>query len=699
MSQALSLSANLPPVKLIALYESLNHVLLQREWPALLSSIVTQASALLHACCGELYLCAAARRGLELAHSRNDAPGDGLHPGWGKGIADRALQMGRAMVDEEPVANSASTHALRFTSAAVPFTPPDGLAGVLVLGDATPQRFTPPDLDLLAVFVGLITGVLYQATQLEQSRRRLTALEVAGKVSSQLRGAHSLDAALKLLLDEILSGLALVNGSIWVYDEANDELVRTLARGMHAQLPARLSPSAGIPGWVFTTCQPYTSREFGNDPYAPLPVRAESPVGWGGVCAPLRLAGEMIGTIFVTTQLPRELSADESQLVSQLAEMIDQGLHASREPLDTPLNVQRLGALRTVDSAITASLDPHVTLNVILDQVTTRLSVSAADILLLAKGTQVLEHAAGRGFYTDIITHSRISLGAESGWNDIKQAFASRRCTVVPDLTRAGQPFGRPELLAAEGFITYFAVPLIARGQVKGVLELFNRRVLNPDPAWIDFLEALAAQAAIAIDNATLFSDLQRSNAELAQAYDTTLEGWSHALDLRDRETEDHTRRVSEMTVHLAKFIGVNDDDLVHIRRGALLHDIGKMGTPDSILSKPGPLSDEEWQIMRKHPVYAYEMLSPIAFLRPALDIPYCHHEKWDGTGYPRGLKGEQIPLWARIFAVVDVWDALSSDRPYRSAWPTEQVQQYLLQGAGTHFDPEIVAAFLTMLA
>ena len=179
------------------------------------------------------------------------------------------------------------------------------------------------------------------------------------------------------------------------------------------------------------------------------------------------------------------------------------------------------------------------------------------------------------------------------------------------------------------------------------MLEVLHRAPLGLDAEWQNFLEALAARAAIAIDNATLFDDLQRSNIDLMLAYDATLEGWARALDLRSKETERHTERVTEMTMRLARTMGIGDKELVHIRRGALLHDIGKIGIPDSILLQPGPLTDEEWLLMRKHPQLAFEMLQPIAYLRPALDIPYAHHEHWDGTGYPRGLKGEQIP-WRR---------------------------------------------------
>ena len=193
-------------------------------------------------------------------------------------------------------------------------------------------------------------------------------------------------------------------------------------------------------------------------------------------------------------------------------------------------------------------------------------------------------------------------------------------------------------------------------------------------------------------------ADLAEVNTRLSQAYDATIEGWSCALDLRDHETEGHSRRVTEMTLRLACAVSVPEAALVHLRRGALLHDIGKMGVPDCILLKPGPLDAEEWEIMRRHPALAHKMLAPAGFLRPALEIPFCHHEKWDGTGYPQGLQGTEIPLAARLFAIVDVWDALSSDRPYRPAWPRERVLDHLCSLAGTHFDPELVPVFLSLI-
>ena len=238
----------------------------------------------------------------------------------------------------------------------------------------------------------------------------------------------------------------------------------------------------------------------------------------------------------------------------------------------------------------------------------------------------------------------------------------------------------------------------MVKGKVKGVLEMFQRTPLQPYPEWLDFLNTLAGQAAIAIENSALFENLERSNQELSQAYDATIVGWSRALDLRDRETEGHTLRVTEMTLNLARAFGLPEEQLFYVRWGALLHDIGKMGVPDHILLKPGALTEEEWLLMRSHPEIAHDLLKPIAFLAPALDIPYCHHEKWDGTGYPRGLKGEDIPLVARLFAVVDVWDALRSDRPYRLAWPRGKTLEHIKSLSGTHFDPKAVESFLELI-
>ena len=355
--------------------------------------------------------------------------------------------------------------------------------------------------------------------------------------------------------------------------------------------------------------------------------------------------------------------------------------------------LDRLAALRAIDLAITSSLDLRLTLDIFLDQVSTQLRVDAVAVLLHNAGQGALSVAAARGFRSASYLQARVRLGeGRAGRAALERRLVSEVGTVALEPTSR-----RTGLLSADRFVSYYGLPLVAKGQLLGVLELFHRTPLAAEPEWVEFVEALAGQAAIAIENAKLFDGLQRSNQSLMLAYDATIEGWSRALDLRDKETEGHSQRVTELTLRLAQLMHMPEAELVHVRRGALLHDIGKMGVPDRILLKPGPLTDEEWVIMRQHPTFAHQLLSPISFLQPALDIPYCHHEKWDGTGYPRGLQGEAIPLAARVFAVVDVYDALTSERPYRPAWPADCVLGHLRALAGTHFDPRVVEAFLGM--
>jgi len=350
-----------------------------------------------------------------------------------------------------------------------------------------------------------------------------------------------------------------------------------------------------------------------------------------------------------------------------------------------------LAALREIDLAIASSFDLGVSLNILVSYAIKLLAVDAVTILRLNSQLRTLDYIAGSGFRTNIVKTSSVKINKSYAG----KAVLEQKVLQIPDMTKESDNLFSFGFLDGEDFASYYGAPLIVKGKAIGVMEVFSRSMIERDKDWFDFFKSLAGQAAIAMDNLTLFNDLQQSNLELLMAYDATIKGWSHAMDLRDRETEGHTLRVTELTLKLAESMGISKQDLVHVRRGALLHDIGKLGVPDQILLKPDKLTNEEWEIMHQHPNYALEMLKPISYLRPALDIPYCHHEKWDGSGYPRGLKGEQIPLMARIFAVVDVWDALTSDRPYRPAWTEEKALEYIREQAGLHFDPDIVDAFL----
>ncbi|HVN16708.1 MAG TPA: HD domain-containing phosphohydrolase [Anaerolineales bacterium] len=354
---------------------------------------------------------------------------------------------------------------------------------------------------------------------------------------------------------------------------------------------------------------------------------------------------------------------------------------------------QQLLALHEIDMAIVSHYDLQQMLNVILGNVLAQLKVDAASVLLLDPSGQKLGSAFTRGFRTK--SRKELSAGGEF----VAQNVLERGKMTILDLSQAVRQT-KTGLLQKEAFVFYCGMPLVAKGKVKGVLEVFQRAPFEPAREWLEFIQAFAVQIAIAIDSVQLIEDLRVSNANLIKAYDETLIGWSQAMDFRDRETEGHSQRVAQMTVELAQTLGIADEDsLKYIRWGALLHDMGKIAIPDSILYKNDKLTpgDEE-VIMRRHPEIAYKMLSPISFLRPALDIPYCHHEKWDGTGYPRGLKGEEIPLAARIFAVVDVWDALRSDRPYRKAWSEEEALKYIWDHSGMSFEPRIVEAFMNLM-
>jgi HD-GYP domain-containing protein (c-di-GMP phosphodiesterase class II) len=353
---------------------------------------------------------------------------------------------------------------------------------------------------------------------------------------------------------------------------------------------------------------------------------------------------------------------------------------------------RELESLHTIDLAIASSLELDKVLAVILDQAVARLGVDAADVLLL-DGDGFLSLGARIGFRTEALLHTRL----KAGEGFAGRAMQSEGAIIVSDLDTKAEGFRRSPAFAAEGFFFYAGRRLTVKGRIEGVLELYRRSPFRHYHSWELYFETLAGQAAVALDNSALLRGLRRANEELLRANEATIEGWAEALELRDRETEGHSRRVTGMTLDLAARFGISGEELDRVRHGALLHDIGKMGIPDAILLKPGPLSEEEFAIMKRHPLIARDLLSRLSFLDRSLDIPYCHHEKWDGSGYPNGLSGKAIPLAARLFAVVDVWDALRSDRPYRKAWPEERVLGHLASLAGTHFDPEAIEAFLAL--
>jgi putative nucleotidyltransferase with HDIG domain len=527
----------------------------------------------------------------------------------------------------------------------------------------------------------------------KQSRRQAARAEALLRVAARLNAQLDLETLLDAICEEVARALNTPVSLIALYDEKESAFFSSTAKGIRHDL---IRGMESFPKTLYDE----TIQEFGTVFATPdlrvfsrlpnLPLLKELNLR-SMAFATMKYEQELIGTLTaITAGESRSFTEDELLLLQGLADQAALAINNTRLYKDAHRRLEHLQALRAIDIAISSNHNLQDTLNVVLEQITQQLQVDAAAILILDEAKQKLEFGRSRGFLTSSLQYTSLSIGQGLAGRAVQQ----RQTVHVADLQLDLQTLANATSLSKEGFVSYFATPLISQGQVKGVLEIFHRSPLTPDEEWLGFLETLAGQAAIAIENTTLFEDLQRTNDELLKAYDATIEGWSHALDLRDHETEGHTQRVTELTLELARAYGFSGRDLIYIRWGALLHDIGKMGVPDRILLKEGPLTEDEWKIMWQHPVYAHEMLRTIQYLRPALDIPYCHHEKWDGSGYPRGLKGEEIPLLARLFAVVDVWDALTSQRPYRAAWSPEKTLAHIRAGSGQHFDPHVVEVF-----
>ena len=569
------------------------------------------------------------------------------------------------------------------------------------------HTFSGSRLFLLSLFVAIVTAVVAQPLRDRGQlfidrlffREKYDATLMLQRVSRTAAAVLDLDRLTQLILAEVTTTLQIERAAFFTRQEDSDEFSLIAHLGMGPSPHFKLGATNPIVLWLAQNQRPLTRSN--------MDILPQFKALWGHerldlnliaaeLFIPLLVSGSLVGFLALGPKRSGLSFSEDDQLTlttlaNQTAVAIENArLYAiarqeiqerKRAEAQLQLQFRRLSALHTIDLSITNSVNLVAQLQVLLEQVISQQQVDAAAVLLLNPNSKTLEYAASRGFRSSALQFTRL----KSGDGLAGQAAKEQTIINIPDLTKTDTPLSKSQLLLSEHFVTYFGVPLVAKGQIKGVLEVFHRSKLEPDAEWLDFLESLATQAAVVLDNVSLFNDLQESNIALQQAYKNTLEGWSRALELRDRGTEGHSQRVTELTLYLAQRLGINREELTHIRRGALLHDIGKMGIPDNLLQKPGPLTVEDAKVMQQHPVYAYELLSSIPFLHPALDIPYCHHEKWDGTGYPRGLKEEEIPLSARIFAVADVWDALNSNRPYRNAWSREEALDYIREQSGKY--------------
>lgn len=520
----------------------------------------------------------------------------------------------------------------------------------------------------------------------EQRVRHL--LEQARRHAEQLAAVNTLGNALAETLDQrqilervcqataqLLSDISTVQ--IALFDPTGQSLTLAFETRDGVSFDTPNVPSLPITNAVSTPSEAIRTRRavIAQD-------FSESAAPRAALHVPMFARGKIIGVISAYSSAHRLFHLHEADLLQFIANTAAIALENARLFGDLERRLSQLQTLHDIDRAITASMDLRVTLDLLARRVHERLGAQRVEIHQFNPRLQTL-----RSLVSTALT-PRPASPAEQRLKETRaaQAILERRAIAIP----ASQ---------TRDALAYYAFPLIAKGYVKGVLEIYLRAPRTLDREWREFVEGVAAQAAIAMDNAELFTNLQQANVELALSYDATIEGWARALDLHTKETPGHHTRVADWTERLARRMGIADANLMHVRRGALLHDIGKFGIPEAILNKPAALNDEEWNIMRQHPVLARELIQPIAYLRPALDIPYCHHEKWDGTGYPRGLKGEEIPLAARVFAVVDVYDALLSPRPYRAAWSPEQVRAHIQEQAGKHFDPRVAEEFLRMIS
>ena len=547
-----------------------------------------------------------------------------------------------------------------------------------------------------------LQGLMIDITDHKQSDEKIkkytsrieSLLEVGKAVSSTL----DLNKILDIMMLELRKYCPYDSISVHLYNGQNLEIIACQGfKRPDEIIGIKLPMETGYPNYeIIKSKEPMAIEDLGLEyPLSKDEVNkydVDDIHSWLGV--PMISKDTVVGMFTLDRSTVEPFSEEEIRMASAIAGHAVLAIKNAQLYKEADQRLNKLKALQLIDHAITSSFDIKVMLNVLLEQVITHLKVDAADVLIFDPYQSNLIYAAGSGFSTSSIKASRLRIGESySG-----RAALERRPFHIPDIAAASPPLARSTMMADENFVSFYTQPLISKGEIRGVLEIFHRTRLNVTAEWIDDLKTFGGQAAIAIENTKLFDNLMRTNMDLTLAYDATIEGWSRIVELRTGETEGHTQRVTDLTVQLAQKMGISEKDLIQVRRGAMLHDFGKLSIPDAILFKKGKLTDQDWQIVKQYPEFAFNMLSKINYLHDALDIPYCHHENWDGTGYPRGLKGEDIPLAARIFTVANAWDSLLSGRPYREPLDEEKSLAFILEKSGKYFDPHVVQTFMLML-
>jgi PAS domain S-box-containing protein len=572
----------------------------------------------------------------------------------------------------------------------VPIRVNEKIIGVFNVESRTLNAFADEDERVLNTVAGTLGTAIARIRLLNTEQKRRQEAESLREATSALTRTIELEKLFDIILESLAKLVSYTSASIEVIDLEQVEIVASRGLPNHKEY---LGKKLGFrpEKWginIENVDRPIIIPDVQADGRFTKLKGAEYIRGWMGV--PMIAEDNLIGYLNLDSDevdFYNEAQADVVQIFANQAATAIQNAHRFRSETKRRNEAENLQVAATV---LTSSLDVEEVLQTILIALKEVTPYDSTSVLLL-EGDQVRIRAA-KGILDPGLALDQLFPANNPLLREIQK---SGKSIIVEDAQKDIRFDNWPATDQVHGWL---GIPLITRGQIIGYITLESCKVgaFNDNDAKL--AQTFAHQAAVAIDNANLFTRLQETNEALSRAYDTTLEGWGKALELRDKETQGHTVRVTELTLKLAQQMGIHEPELTQMRRGVQVHDIGKMGVPDRILHKKDPLTKKEWAAMHQHPRYAFDLLYPITYLRPALDIAYCHHERWDGSGYPRNLKGEDIPLTARIFSVVDVWDALTSDRSYRKKWPRKKVINHLRNESGKHFDPHVVEVFLNMM-
>ncbi len=620
----------------------------------------------------------------------------GLHP-LSEGLCGKAMASERAVrVDDirnEPEYRELTPGIL--SEVAVPIIVNGRVFGCLNAESTALDGFTEHDERLLTTIAESMSTAIEKIRLLQVEKRRREEAEILYNTTRDLVMERDLSALLQVIVERAAGIISAPSAAIYLSEPENRQVRCVVSYNTpqeHVGTILKFGEGAG--GIVAETGQPLIVEDY-RTWQGRAPIYEDERPFISILTVPMRWQGDVIGVLQIMDNTKvRSFTDEELRMVNLFANQAAMAVQNARLFKETSQRAQEAAVIAEVGRDISETLQLDVTLEQIAAHAKKLFRARTCAVYLPVPETSRLVAIAALGPFAEEIKADPINLGGSVlGWIAL-----NRRGEIVNNIGNDPRAVLVPgtEDIPIEHLM---GVPVLRQDQLEGLIAVWRvgegQEFTSGD---LDFLTSLAGQVGVAIQNARLFENLQGSNLELSKAYDTTLEGWARALEMRDKETLGHSRRVTELTLGLAHCLGVPEAELTNIRRGVLLHDIGKMGIPDALLKKTGPLDTDEWAEMRKHPRYAYELLHPIGYLRPALDIPYAHHENWDGSGYPRGLKGTEIPLAARMFAIVDVYDALLYDRPYRKAWPRDQVLDYLREQSGVRFDPQITEAFLSLV-